>query len=60
MTRFEPVEVFRGGSVPQGKYSILVRAEFQSRERTLRDEEVALWSQQVIKALEAIGGALRA
>ena len=59
MTKFAPVEIFRGGSVPQGKYSILVRAEFQSRERTLRDEEVALWSQQVIKALEAIGGALR-
>jgi phenylalanyl-tRNA synthetase beta chain len=60
MTKFAPVEIFRGGSVPQGKYSILLRAEFQSRERTLRDEEVATWSQQIIKAMEAIGGTLRA
>jgi phenylalanyl-tRNA synthetase beta chain len=56
---FVPVEVFRGGSVPQGSYSILLRARFQSGERTLRDEEVAGWSAQIIKALEALGGTLR-
>jgi phenylalanyl-tRNA synthetase beta chain len=57
---FTPVEVFRGGAIPPGKYSVLLRAEFQSPERTLTDDEVALWSQQIIKALEALGGALRA
>ncbi len=57
---FKPVEIFRGGSVPQGKYSLLLRAEFQSPERTLRDDEVAQWSAQIIKALEAVGGSLRA
>jgi phenylalanyl-tRNA synthetase beta chain len=56
---FVPVEIFRGGSVPEGKYSILVRATFQAGDRTLRDDEVALWSQQIMKAIEAIGGALR-
>ena len=56
---FIPVEIFRGGSVPEGKYSILVRATFQANDRTLRDDEVALWSQQIMKAIEAIGGALR-
>jgi phenylalanyl-tRNA synthetase beta chain len=56
---FRPVEIFRGGSVPQGRYSVLLRAEFQSPERTLRDEEVAQWSAQIIKALEALGGNLR-
>ncbi|HYA23909.1 MAG TPA: phenylalanine--tRNA ligase subunit beta [Terriglobales bacterium] len=55
-----PVEIFRGGSVPTGKYSILLRATFQSNERTLREEEVAEWSAQIIKALEARGGSLRA
>ena len=55
-----PAEIFRGGSIPSGKYSMLVRATFQSAERTLRDDEVALWSQQIIKALESLGGALRA
>ena len=56
---FHPVEIFRGGSVPSGKYSILLRATFQSNERTLREEEVAEWSSQIIKALEGLGGTLR-
>jgi phenylalanyl-tRNA synthetase beta chain len=59
MIDFKPVETFRGGSVPAGKYSFLVRAAFQSPERTLRDEEVAGWSGQIIKALESLGGTLR-
>jgi phenylalanyl-tRNA synthetase beta chain len=59
MTAFSPAEIFRGGSVAHGKYSVLLRATFQSVERTLRDDEVATWSQQIIKALEALGGSLR-
>ncbi len=54
-----PVEIFRRGAVPAGKYSLLLRATFQSDERTLRDDEVSLWSQQIIKALETLGGTLR-
>ncbi len=60
---FVPVEIFRGGStlfVTTGHYSILLRATFQSNERTLREDEVAQWSAQVIRALESIGGTLRA
>jgi phenylalanyl-tRNA synthetase beta chain len=57
---FEPVEIFRGGSVPKGKYSLLLRAKFQSGERTLREDEVARWSGQIIQTLEALGGSLRA
>jgi phenylalanyl-tRNA synthetase beta chain len=60
LTKFWPVEIFRGGAVSKGKYSVLLRAEFQSAERTLRDDEVALWATQIIKALEALGGTLRA
>jgi phenylalanyl-tRNA synthetase beta chain len=56
---FEPVEIFRGGNVPDGKYSILLRATLQSSERTLREEEVAQWSGQIIQALETLGGTLR-
>jgi phenylalanyl-tRNA synthetase beta chain len=56
---FRPVEMFRGGAVPQGKYSVLLRAQFQSAERTLRDDEVAQWSAQIIQALQKIGGTLR-
>jgi phenylalanyl-tRNA synthetase beta chain len=56
---FHAVEIFRGGNVPQGSYSVLLRAEFQSVERTLRDDEVAQWSAQIIKALESLGGTHR-
>jgi phenylalanyl-tRNA synthetase beta chain len=56
---FKPVEIFRGGAVPPGKYSVLLRAEFQAPERTLRDDEVAQWHAQIIQVLERIGGSLR-
>jgi phenylalanyl-tRNA synthetase beta chain len=59
MQAFQPMEVFRGGAVSEGKYSILLRAQFQSAERTLRDDEVAQWSARIIQALKAIGGTLR-
>ena len=57
---FAPVEIFRGGAIPRGRYSLLLRATFQSAERTLRDDEVALWSSQIIQALQALGGTIRA
>ena len=60
---FRPVEIFRGGTkaanLPAGKYSILLRARFQASDRTLRDDEVAAWAQQIVKSLEAVGGTLR-
>jgi phenylalanyl-tRNA synthetase beta chain len=56
---FVPVEIFRGGAIPASKYSLLLRAMFQSNQRTLREDEVARWSAQVVKALEALGGTLR-
>jgi phenylalanyl-tRNA synthetase beta chain len=59
MQSFAPVEIYRGDKVGAGKYSTLLHAEFQSQERTLRDDEVAQWSAQIVKALEALGGALR-
>ncbi len=60
MRAFLPVEIFRGGAIPARKYSILLRATFQSAERTLRDDEVAVSAQVIVKALEALGGTLRA
>jgi phenylalanyl-tRNA synthetase beta chain len=57
---FVPVEIFRGEKVGVGKYSILMRATLQSCDRTLRDDEVAAWSGQIAKALEALGGVQRA
>jgi phenylalanyl-tRNA synthetase beta chain len=57
---FVPVEIFRGGNTPAGKYSLLLRATLQSVERTLREDEVTRWSAQIIAALEGLGGKLRA
>jgi phenylalanyl-tRNA synthetase beta chain len=57
---FVPVEIFRGGSIPAGKYSLLLRGTFQSSERTLREDEVGRWSGAIVKALESLGGVLRA
>jgi phenylalanyl-tRNA synthetase beta chain len=59
LTEVIPAEVFRGGSLAAGTYSFLLRVRFQSAERTLRDDEVASWSQQIVKAVEALGGTLR-
>jgi phenylalanyl-tRNA synthetase beta chain len=57
---FVPVEIFRGGSIPAGKYSLLLRATFQSGERTLREDEVARWSGAIVESLQGLGGVLRA
>jgi phenylalanyl-tRNA synthetase beta chain len=59
---FVPVEIFHGGStvfVATGSYSILVRATFRSKERTLLEGEVARWSGEIVKALESLGGRMR-
>jgi len=60
LREFVPAEIFRGEKVGAGKYSILMRAKFQSPERTLRDDEVATWAGQITKALESLGGVQRA
>jgi phenylalanyl-tRNA synthetase beta chain len=57
---FTPVEIFRGGSVPTGSYSILLRAKFQSHAHTLREDEVNEWSAKIVGALQQLGGMQRA
>jgi phenylalanyl-tRNA synthetase beta chain len=56
---FRPVEIFRGSSIGAGKYSILLRAVFQSHDRTLREDEVADWSGKIVAALQGLGGVQR-
>jgi phenylalanyl-tRNA synthetase beta chain len=57
---FVPAEIFRGGVISAGKYSLLLRATFQSSDRTLKEHEVTQWSAQIVKLLEGLGGKLRA
>ncbi len=60
LREFKPVEIFRGGSIGEGKYSILLRARLQSDAGTLRDEQIAQWSSQIVAALQGLGGLQRA
>jgi len=59
LREFRPVEIFRGGSIEPGKYSVLLRVRFQSAERTLREDEVAQWSRKIVGALTNLGGSQR-
>jgi phenylalanyl-tRNA synthetase beta chain len=60
LQELRPVEIFRGGSIAAGKYSILLRLKFQSNERTLREDEVAQWSGKIVDGLTKLGGVQRA
>jgi phenylalanyl-tRNA synthetase beta chain len=59
LREFKPVEIFRGGAIESGHYSILLRVRLQSDEGTLRDEQIAGWSSQVVAAMQALGGVQR-
>jgi phenylalanyl-tRNA synthetase beta chain len=57
----QAVDLFRGKSVPEGKYSLLVRVLFQSTEATLTELQMNSFSARIISALESSdGAALRA
>jgi phenylalanyl-tRNA synthetase beta chain len=59
LREFKPVEIFRGGAIGTGKYSILLRVKLQSDEGTLRDQQIAAWAAQIVAALQGLGGAQR-
>ena len=57
----EAADLFRGKSVPAGKFSLLVRVIFQSREATLTDAQINDFSSRIISVLEkTVGASLRA
>ena len=59
--RIEAVDLFRGGAIPKGKHSLLVRVTLQSREATLTDAQTADVAGRIVAALEReLGAALRA
>ncbi|HWG38522.1 MAG TPA: phenylalanine--tRNA ligase subunit beta [Terriglobales bacterium] len=59
LAAISPAEVFRGPGLGRGRYSLLIRARFQSLERTLRDEEVQAGADEIIRRLRALGGTQR-
>lgn len=61
ITSIEAADLFRGKNVPAGKYSLLVRVTFQSREATFTDAQINDFSSRIIAALENnLGATLRA
>ncbi|HTR47204.1 MAG TPA: phenylalanine--tRNA ligase subunit beta [Verrucomicrobiae bacterium] len=61
LRRIEPADLFRGGQVPAGKFSLMVRVVFQSAETTLTDAQIADYSSRIVAALERqLGATLRA
>jgi len=61
ISRIEATDLFRGKNVPAGKYSLLVRVTFQSRDATLTDTQIADFSGKIVAALEkTLGAQLRA
>ena len=57
----EAADLFRGKNVPAGKYSLLVRVTFQSKEATFTDAQISEFSSRIVVALEKnVGASLRA
>jgi len=57
----EAADLYRGKNVPAGKYSLMVRVTFQSREATFTDAQVSDFSSRIVAALEShVNASLRA
>ena len=53
LVSLEPLEVFRGKNVPQGHYSMLLRASWQRLDESLTDEEVNTFAAELRSGLHA-------
>lgn len=57
----EAADLFRGGQVPAGKYSLMIRVTFQSADATFTDAQVTDFSSRIVATLEKkLGAQLRA
>ena len=52
ITSIEAIDLFRSKNVPSGKYSLLVRVTFQSRETTLTDAQISDYAKRIVSILE--------
>ena len=57
----EALDLFRGGQIPAGRYSLMIRVTFQSAEATFTDAQLNDLSSRIVAALEKqLGAMLRA
>ena len=56
----EALDLFRGGQVPSGKYSLMIRVTLQSAEATFTDAQLNDFSARIVSALQKeLGATLR-
>jgi len=61
LQQIEAGDLFRGGQIAAGKFSLMIRVTFQSAQATLTDGQIAEFSSRIIGALEGkLGATLRA
>jgi phenylalanyl-tRNA synthetase beta chain len=57
----EAADLFRGGQIPAGKFSLMIRVKFQSAAATFTDAQLNEFSARIVTALqEKLGAILRA
>ena len=57
----EAADLFRGGQIPAGKFSLMIRVTFQSAQATLTEAQVSDFSARIVRAIEGkLDASLRA
>jgi len=60
LVEIKAADLYRGGQVPKGKYSLLVRVTFQSQEATLTETQVGEFGSRIVATLaQQVGAILR-
>jgi phenylalanyl-tRNA synthetase beta chain len=60
VSAIDAVDIFRGKSMPEGKFAMLVRVRFESHQATLTDAQLTDFSSRILSALEQkLGAKLR-
>jgi phenylalanyl-tRNA synthetase beta chain len=61
LQNIEALDLFRGGQIPAGRYSLMIRVTFQSAEATFTEAQLNDFSVRIVTTLEGkLGAALRA
>ena len=60
ISSIDAVDLFRGKNMPEGKFALLVRVKFESRQATLTEAQLTDFSSRILAALEQkLGATLR-
>jgi phenylalanyl-tRNA synthetase beta chain len=58
VSSIDAVDLFRGKNIPEGKFALLVRVRFESRQATLTEAQLTDFSSRILAALEQKLGAI--